>query len=327
MISEGTFQALETDVARQGGGYVYRRMLPQSPYDVRLEVAAQSGKRRLCVKVAFVPALRARMKTRAFSTEYVDAEGVFRVELQDARFGSLFAALLDNFMTALEEARAGEDPAQVLLDRLLLWQRLFEELSVDGLSPESQRGLFAELVCLRDVLIPALGPIGGVMAWKAPDRTSKDFAHGKVAIEVKSRMKKSQLKIRVSSENQLDLVGFDLYLMVVTLDAESQGGATLPQIVKQLREGVFASGSAMIQLDDRLVRAGYMDIHDSHYGDATYTMAMSHFHVRESFPRLTPNDLPQGVSHVAYDVDLAVLAPFAIGTEVLHQSLRGSVDV
>jgi hypothetical protein len=321
--AEEVFQGLESDAKQEGGGYVYRRVLPQSPFDVRLEVVAPTGSRRMCVSVSSPPVLETGKRTRGFVTAYTAEEGVFRIELKDVRFAPLFSALVDNFLLALAEAKPGTDPSEIVLDRLVLWQRLFEELSFDGLSDEAQRGLFAELRFLRDTLLPIVGAASAVLAWQAPDRTSKDFAHAGVAVEVKSRFKKASASVRISSEDQLDQAGFELILAVLTLDSEAHEGETLPTLVKSLRASLASSIAAISRFDDRLLRAGYLDAHEDYYGGTTYVATASYFSVRDGFPRLIRADLPPGVSHVVYDVDLAALAPFAIGLDTLRNHIRG----
>jgi hypothetical protein len=51
-----------------------------------------------------------------------------------------------------------------LLGQLVRWQK-FLAASVEGLSDEAQRGLWGELHCLRERLLPALGA-AAVAGWK-----------------------------------------------------------------------------------------------------------------------------------------------------------------
>jgi hypothetical protein len=229
---------------------------------------------------------------------------------------------VDNFLAALREANPSADPASVLLNRMSLWQRLFEEMTIDGLSLEAQRGLFAELQFLSGTLLLELSPVEAVSAWQAPTRKSKDFAHNSVAIEVKSRLKKGAAKVRISSENQLDEAGYDLFLAVTALDPETGGGESLPELVDRLRQYLTVSGIAMTMFDDQLIGAGYLDIHRPKYEGTSYVPVTTLFKVAAGFPRVLPIDLPAGVSHINYDLDLATAASFVVSPSVLADALR-----
>lgn len=321
MTAEEIFLMLAADATRDGMSK-YRRVVPESPFDVRLEVAYPSSNRRLTVQTNTAPDSKAIRQTRGFATAYAPDDQLFRVELQDTRLSPLFSALVDNFLSALLEADPSADSASVLLDRMSLWRRLFEEMAFDGLSPDAQRGLFAELQFMSEMLLTTLAPTLAVSAWKAPTRTSKDFAHNSVAIEVKSRLKKGPSKVRISSENQLDEAGHNLFLAVIVLDPESGGGESLPELVKRLRMQLAVSGVAMTTFDDQLIRAGYLDIHCQHYEGTRYVPSTALFRIAPGFPRVVPSDLPPGVSHINYDLDLISAASFAVGPTVLTDALR-----
>ena len=325
MSTESIFAVLAEDVANDRTSK-YRRVIPESPFDVRLEVAHPSGNRRLVVRTTTRPIPGIDMQTRGFVTTCSATDGLFRVELQDARLKPLFAALVDNFLAALSEASPSADPVSVLLDRMALWQRLFEEQAFDGLSPEAQRGLYAELRFLLDTVLPSLVPAVAVAAWQAPNRTSKDFVHGTVAIEVKSRFKKGPPKVRISSENQLDEAGYRLFLAVITLDPEAQGGESLPELVDRLRQDLMSFGVAMTTFDDQLIRAGYLEIHRSHYESAHYVPSSLLFQIQNGFPRIVSSDLPPGITHTAYDLELVAVTQFLISVGVLQEALRDAHD-
>ncbi len=321
MSANEIFEQLSTDAANDAGSK-YRRVIPESPFDVRLEVTHPSGNRRLVVASNLPQEVASAKQTRGFVTTASVDEGLFRVELQDSRLRALFSALVDNFLAALVEASPSADPAIVLLDRMALWRRLFEDHAFDGLSLESQRGLFAELLFLAGTLLTTIEPVQAVRAWRAPTRTSKDFVHGRSGFEVKSRLKKGSQKVRISSEHQLDEAGFELFLVVTTLDPEAQGGESLPELVGRLRQSLQASGVAMTSFDDQLILAGYLDMHEAHYETVHYASSTMFFRVGESFPRVVPDSLPKGISHVAYDLDLATVTQHVIGPAAVRATLR-----
>jgi hypothetical protein len=67
-----------------------------------------------------------------------------RIVLEDDRFIEIFAVLaVDLLNTVAREAKSGSGLNQSI-NRLAMWQGLFDRLPPDGMSAERQRGLFGE---------------------------------------------------------------------------------------------------------------------------------------------------------------------------------------
>ena len=325
MNSEASFQSLHEEALKATDGFVYRRALPLSSYDIRLEVGHVGGRHRIRVKGAN-PAPSGKLKqTRSLSAAYDTEDQSLKVELLDSRLSALFSALIDDFLSALTALGGPVDAIQVLLDRMALWSRLFEEAAFDGLTGEEQRGLFCELLMLKDLLLPALGSPVAVASWKAPAGNTKDCIHGLVAVEVKSRFRKGNTRIRISSETQLECPAGDLFLAVYSLDTDGTSGQSLSVLVDALRVVVADSGVALTRFDDLLIQAGYLDIHKTCYEEPQYTASLSLYSVQAGFPRILPTDLLAGVNHVSYDIELSNCAQFAVGSERLVTLVGGVV--
>jgi hypothetical protein len=321
MRAEDIFLILEVD-ATDHCISKYRRVVPESAFDVRLEVSFPTRTRRLTVRATSAPISSKVLQTHGFAATYIADIQHFQVELQDKRLSSLFSALVDNFLSALLDANETADPVEVLLVRLGLWKRLFEEYAFDGLSTQAQRGLYSELKFLSNTLLTTLTTMEAVLAWKAPDRTSKDFVHQSVAIEVKSRVAKSALKVRISSENQLDMAGYNLFLVVTELDIESNGGETLPELIEQVRHQLRTCAGALTTFDDQMIRMGYIDLHHAHYEGTRYLPSTTLYKVTVGFPSVRPTDLPPGISHFTYDLDLVSAKAFITSSNVLVDALQ-----
>jgi hypothetical protein len=242
----------------------------------------------------------------------IDGEEHFGVTLKDERFADVFAALAEDLVRRVSEALTPVDQARAFLGQLSRWQK-FLTASTEGLTEEEQRGLWGELSCLRDRIIPVAG-LPAVGAWKGPEQVQQDFQFEKGAIEVKATLAKQPQVVRITSERQLDAAAWPtLILHVVALDARDGGGETLPTIVASLRSRLTADLAAQEQFEDRLLLAGYLDAHAARYADRGYVIrSETSLHVRDGFPVLTESNMPPGIGSVSYGLAVAACAAFSI---------------
>lgn len=234
--------------------------------------------------------------------------------LRAAAYTDIFTALVADLLVRLAQVTA--EPGGVVVNRLGEWQRMLASVSPDGLSREQQRGLFGELHTLSDLFLPTFGP-GAVYAWTGPDQQLQDFRFQQGSVEVKTATGRDANRVRISSERQLDDTGAGaLFLVTLALDARQGGrGVSLPELVRQVRGQAVRLGVAG-ELEQRLVRAGYLDTQSRLYEDQRYSLRRRTVHrVTDGFPRITEQTRPVGVSDVGYTVDLLAAARFLVGHE------------
>lgn len=223
----------------------------------------------------------------------------------------IFTALVADLVVVLSQATT--EPGQVMVDRLEEWRRMLASVGPDGLSPERQRGLFGELSTLSDLLLPAFGA-AAVFAWTGPDQQLQDFQFELGSVEVKTVAGHDANRVRISSERQLDDAGpGNLFLVTLALEARQGGrGSSLPELVARVRRQASGLG-VTTELEQRLVRAGYLDTQSHLYDDRRYALRQRLVHrVRDGFPRITERTRPVGVTDVSYALDLLAAAPFAV---------------
>jgi hypothetical protein len=77
------------------------------------------------------------------------------------------------------------------------------------------------------------------------------------------------------------------------------------------------------ELEQRLVRAGYLDTQSRLYEDRRYAPRGRTVHrVTDGFPRITEQTKPVGVSDVVYTVDLLAADRFLVGHEDMITALE-----
>ena len=320
MKSEEIFKLLAADSTRDRTSK-YRRLVPRSNYDIFLEVDYPSGNRKLRIHGTPSSDISENTITAGFASTYSATEKLYQIELQQTILSSLFSEFIDNLLAFLSDSQTKLNPIDVLINRIKLWRRLFENTSNNGLSPEAQRGLFAELSILVNVLVPVLGPSSALESWKAPTRTSKDFVYQNIAVEVKSRINKAASKIRISSEWQLENAGYQLFLFVVSLNLESFDGISLPTLVDIARNKFKYSNVQLGTFNDSLIQVGYHAIHQSFYEAIKYDSSSTFYLIEDNFPRIVSQHLSPGINHVSYDIELASLENFVVDFDKFQQLL------
>lgn len=245
------------------------------------------------------------------------------VNLSDAphRFIAFIHALWEQLRSISHQQSA----LDVISSTLTSWSRAFSEEPAQ-MSFQEMLGLVGELVVLRD-LVSRRGSVTEdetVSWWRGPHGEAHDFAiPGGPGIEVKCSTSRID-EVHIANEHQLDNAMRPLFLSRVRVDHAREatiGSLTLPQLYNKVR-ATIGSDTARSALDDTVAMVGFSS-EDPALDNVHFTVrGVDLFEVRRGFPRLTPTDLPLGVSRVAYTLSAAALAPYRttiehiLGTEV-----------
>jgi hypothetical protein len=202
------------------------------------------------------------------------------------------------------------------------------------MSKQAQIGLIGELLILRRVMVPALGP-QAVFRWSGPQRERHDFVYGTIHLEVKTT-KTSRHEHEISRLDQLWAPpGRRLLLASVQIEESIGGATTLADLIDELVQ-VFRVDSAasddfltklvQVEWDDEMRRSG--ELIRFHFRDAAL------YEVDEVFPRLPDGfSPPAGVIAIRYTISLANLPPIdasdvidALGSESDEAAYGGCSD-
>jgi hypothetical protein len=245
------------------------------------------------------------------------------VVLKEPRFADVFAALTEDLVRRVVDARDPAAQAAAFLGQLVRWQK-FLSVSSEGLSQEAQRGLWGELYFLREHMLVMIGT-AAVGGWKGGERAHQDFQFENGAVEVKTTLAKMPQVVRIASERQLDDQALaPLFLCVISLHMLDGGGETLPALVASLRAGLATDAAAREQFEDELLATGYVDAHAVRYADRGYLVrAVGLFRVGPEFPRLVEADMPVGVGDASYELSVATCEPFKVDPDDIKFALSG----
>ena len=321
------------ELEAEPGGVAWRLLLarPHKGYPLHVALDGRTRRRALLLRAPAesIPSRRQWPTCRGLVlfTETVNGQPHCGVALKEARFADVFAALAEDLARRVSETTKAEEAVRTLFGQLARWQK-FLTSSGEGLGDEEERGLWGELHCLREWLLPAFERVGEALAgWKGGERAHQDFQFARGALEVKTTIAKQPQAVRIASECQLDEAPWPaLFLHVLVLEVREGAPETLPAIVGNLRAALFgAEPSTREAFEDGLLAAGYLDGHAPRYAGRGYTVRAAHwFRVRGRFPRLVEAALPPGVGDANYALSVAACMPFAIEPAQALAVLTGS---
>lgn len=221
----------------------------------------------------------------------------------------LFEGLCRTLVSSLERATDSHSSLAVALAHITRWKAF---LSGRGhhLSANEVRGLFAELVFLRELIERQHSSSVAVDAWLGPEKSHQDFIFGNTAVEIKSLSGVERSAIRMSSEDQLESLNDELFLRVYRLShlPDAAGAQSLNKIVAAVQERL-ADAEAVEAFDRKLVAHGYAPM--PHYDEPRFVVSETRSYlVIDGFPRLIRSRLPPGIVRVAYDIQLEDIAPY-----------------
>jgi hypothetical protein len=142
-----------------------------------------------------------------------------------------------------------------------------------------------------------------INAWRGPIGAKHDFQWEKGAIEIKASTVDNPLFLTISNENQLDSEGIELlYVWFLSLSIHKSGRYSLPSLIQEISETL--DEEYRDRFYDRLASTGYSDEDKTEYEEDRYIFQFSElYEVDDSFPKLTPKNLPASVSAVSYSID------------------------
>ncbi|YCK34197.1 PD-(D/E)XK motif protein [Actinomadura sp. ATCC 39365] len=300
-------------------GSVRRRILPSSKVDIFVEVRFPGLEWALVVRSREKLEDRDLMLTNGLTCRIREGSVEILADQQTDRL--LFCSLLADLVGHLQ--LPSKMPTRTLVRRLNAWRRMLTRGLPTGLTPEARLGLFGELLVLQDLMLSALGT-AAVRSWVGPRQSPQDFVLGSTAVEVKSVARKEMHSCRISNENQLDSDGLNSLFLVHQVVDQSPEGISLPELVDDLREDPLI-GPELSWFENSLMEAGWLDSHRDNYLNDRYALVRRQcFTIETGFPRMTPVDLPVGVSGVSYFIDLSTCESHRVDEGKVRESLIGA---
>ncbi|MEH7126217.1 PD-(D/E)XK motif protein [Bacillus sp. JJ1773] len=245
------------------------------------------------------------------------------IRQEDEQSSEIFDVVLQNLADhlAAENAESLFSKVYKVLDR---WRIFFQRGGFKKLSEEQQRGLFGELWFINEWLDKNPGqPPLIIEQWEGPTRGRIDFKGSRCGLEIKTVIDKLSKTIKISNENQLKLseAVSSIFLYVCFLEQSRTHGLSLQELANQVRNKIAERSERIALLYfDLMTDLGFRE---EEYADTLYFVEKTEvYEAGEDFPRLLKEDLPKGISHVTYNIDLTHCSEFEKDQEAIYQMFR-----
>jgi hypothetical protein len=209
---------------------------------------------------------------------------------------------------------------RIFLGRIRAWQE-FMRKGVQTLSPEAEIGLVGELTMLQAMFEAGVPSAIAIEAWVGPFDGVQDFIIGSGAIEVKATLSPMGFPAKIGSLEQLDNSTRQPLFVCGARLRQVANGQSLPEFVDSTRHIIQGDAEAESLLSERLLAAGYFDIHADRYARRFDLASLRIIEVGEGFPRLTIGNVPVGVRRAMYEIDLDKVPGENFATETALKKL------
>jgi hypothetical protein len=170
---------------------------------------------------------------------------------------------------------------------------------------------------MRSLYERRLSPMEAVDAWCGVDDVHQDFIFGNTAIEIKSLSGRDRSTVRISSEDQLETVMDELFLVICRLSERPDAvpALSLNDLITTI-ERELADADALERFSQKLADFGYVPIPD--YDKPRLIVGdRQAFRVEEGFPRLIRSALPVGIARLSYEIEIEAMKGFECQVEEL----------
>ena len=238
---------------------------------------------------------------------------IFTLKQRDS--WEIFLRICSDLISATNTIQIPEKAPVIIMNRLKSWQQFFKKTKSDILTEEKIKGLIGELLVLKNKVIPKYGVTDGLKFWIGPEGAPQDFTINDLSIEVKCQLGGSNPSVKISSVNQLYSQLPKLNLFVITLGKstiENKGSINIPQLVNDIEKIIINDGSpGLIRFQELLLQEGYY--FNEKYEDYNYLLTDERvFKVADDFPRITPENINDGIDKLTYYIKLPDCSRFEI---------------
>lgn len=265
--------------------------------------------------------IQSGIEFRVFENDSGVYEFNLDLTLREVEYRDVFVYFINDIIEKIENSPP-KSFRNVLASAIELWESFLTTRSRRGLTDSEVQGLWGELWFLRRLISDSRLSSAMVGNWFGPDREIHDFIIGDKSFEIKTHSGKNT--VLIANEWQLDARGLDLSLVTLLVRKNrNQGGDTLPALVDELYRMIGSSPNRRAQFTESLMSAGYHEMDKDLYTHASFKLKnVRVFTIRDGFPRIDHEMLPDGIREVKYSLDLSACGDFEMSLDELLNSLR-----
>ena len=241
------------------------------------------------------------------------------IQARSSDQNDVFSIVCEDILSVLEPCKNDEDYITTLEGRLNKWKDFFKNKSSKILTETAQLGLFGEL-WLIDTLLN-VGFINASEIWNGPIHSAQDFQWGSLAIEMKATKSNFIKSVPINSADQLSNKDYErLYLGVVRFSRADSDGMALHDLIETIERKL--DSSAQKRFKAKLQCLGYDEALREEYVNRFKFEEARFYDVCNDFPRLVRSELPKGVSHIKYDINLDYCEDYQISIDDFLFSIK-----
>ena len=198
-----------------------------------------------------------------------------------------------------------------IIKRWQYWIMMFKRPYTDLLTENQILGLLGELIYLKKYMIPKYGQSKAIDSWLGPNKSHKDFEIDDTWYEIKV-IKPSSLTVKISSIEQLDS-NFIGNLVTIILDKSNkyiENAISINEYCDKL-ESTIINFDDKLKFRQKLTQSGYYK--NEEYDKYIYKFInKKEYTVDNNFPKLSKENLSDGILKASYEVSLDYIEQFLI---------------
>jgi hypothetical protein len=252
-------------------------------------------------------------KFENIDVEFRDLDGIHSLvlRLKDNDLSDLFSNICSDLAEGASGGVTPESAVHMFVARLNRWADLLRRGRSNELSFIERLGLLGELcVLIWAVTECNVDPSLVVRGWRGPEADTNDIGINNVRVEVKAQLSTQRKSVKISSLDQLDSAGGDLFLAVVRL-CPSDEGVSLESVILTISTWFELGNKWRSEFQRKLYVAGY-DSNADYIKEVFSLEELRTYRVMQDFPSLVPSNVPAGVVKVSYEIDCEAIKVFEI---------------
>lgn len=229
--------------------------------------------------------------------------------LESSEDWEVFKSLCEDLISVTVEYKDEGKMMSVIDLRLKKWQQMLKSASSKSLTTEEQMGLFGELKCLVEVIIPLIGPVEALNSWTGPEKDKQDFLLENAVIEVKCSKTSRGEVATISSLGQLSSNKEEFFLVFYNI-SPSEKGVSIEELAIEIKNEFFSHSPSLQEMfESKLIEYGYISELNPSLENFQVDKRKA-FAVKETFPRLIPSQVDPRIVSVKYNLDLSRLSEY-----------------
>jgi hypothetical protein len=245
------------------------------------------------------------------------------IVLLDNKLKEIFTLFIENIIDELNKSITEAEALNNTANVIFLWKKLFDKINFSGLTLEQQKGLFGELLVIKELLSDGYPETELIHSWIGPQYEDKDYVFGSIGLEVKLTNSKYP-SIKITNERQLDDTNLDsLFLLLYIVEEVKEKGISLVKLIDEIRNILRSNLEALKVFNDKLTLLGYNDEDATHYFTLYTVKQLNKYHVDEDFPKITQGITSPGIYNVGYRIELSACENHKVTNATIKELLNG----